>query len=173
MKYTRKNNPKNDVKYIKIGGSSNDSVYIVFGLGCKSMSDRLKELIINELNASWNIKKHKKRASKEKNRASKEINTKTKMNIICHKTTSALKTIVLRKFNGTHLNTKQSGYRFRFLKQITDDIINNKKVYVYGHSFGGAIVNQIAEELQKLLSDTQRENCLWQLMEVFTYHQKN
>ena len=154
MKYTKKNTRKNNIKYIKFGGSSNDSVYIVFGLGCKNMSKEDETEKKSEFYNLWNIKTPKEIKQEDE----EGLHNQTKMNIICHKTSSALKTVVSRHFDRMPLSTKPSGYRFTVLKQIVDDIINNKKVYVYGHSFGGAIVNQIAEELQKLLNDTQQQN---------------
>jgi hypothetical protein len=100
-------------------------VYFVFGLGC----DQLQ-------------------LDEEKNFFS--INTRIhKSNIIllCHKNSSAIKSIGKTYFNLCPL------YDSNFINKFKESIINNVKDYdkilVYGHSFGGAIVNRVAEELNK------------------------
>lgn len=136
-KTIRKNRNKNmTVKNRIIGGSFPESlgndpikgktlVYFVFGLGCDQLD----------------LDKEKKIFSR--NTGIDESN----MILLCHKNSSAIKSIGKTYFNLCPL------YDSDFIKKFTASIIANVKDYdkilIYGHSFGGAIVNRVAEELNK------------------------
>ena len=110
-------------------------IYYVNGLGCYGLSEQ-QENVYKTWISSWsNIQ---------------EENIKYK----CHKTSSALKCIVKTYFNSMPL--KESNFVNNLVDEITADISNTayKNVLVFGHSFGGAIVNRVAEIFNTNYSQT-------------------
>jgi hypothetical protein len=100
-------------------------VYFVFGLGCDELQlDEEKKIFSRNTRID-----------------------KSNIILLCHKNSSAIKSIGKTYFNLCPL------YDSNFINKFKDSIINNVKDYdkilVYGHSFGGAIVNRVAEELNK------------------------
>jgi hypothetical protein len=110
-------------------------IYYVNGLGCAGLSEEQ----VNDYKpwiSSWsNVQ---------------EENIKYK----CHKTSSALKCILKTYFNSMPL--KESNFVHNLADEITADLSNTayKNVLVFGHSFGGAIVNRVAEIFNANYSQT-------------------
>jgi esterase/lipase len=96
-------------------------VYISFGLGC---------------------------GGNTKNKISKSTKIDPKnIIILCHKTSSALKTIgqIYTGFDPL----AASNYVDAYTRSIISNSIIYEQIFVFGFSFGGAIVNRVAEELNK------------------------
>ena len=69
-------------------------------------------------------------------------------NYICHNKESAPIRAIVNSIT-KHTPMKRSNYMNRFLARVLNDA-EEKNVYVYGHSYGGAIVNRLAEELERI-----------------------
>jgi hypothetical protein len=105
----------------------NDTIiYFVNGLGCYGLSEEQENVYKTWISSWGNVPQE---------------NIKYK----CHKTSSALKCIVKTYFSSMPL--QESNFVNNLADEITADISNTayKNVLVLGHSFGGAIVNRIAE----------------------------
>jgi hypothetical protein len=103
-------------------------VYFALGIGCDSLT--YKEL------------------GYFKGHIARQINTsEANVNIICHKFSSGIKTILKSRFSYCPL--VNSNFVLSFTNSIIENVDKYKKIFVFGHSFGGAIVNRVAEELHK------------------------
>lgn len=110
-------------------------IYYVNGLGCAGLSEEQSNDYKPWISSWSNVQ---------------EENIKYK----CHKTSSALKCILKTYFNSMPL--KESNFVHNLADEITADLSNTayKNVLVLGHSFGGAIVNRVAEIFNANYSQT-------------------
>lgn len=106
---------------------TNHPVFImVFGLGCETLTAE-QILAIREEYAGYTDL------------------PLTNILILCHKTTSALRCIVSTYLK--YVPLKKSQFIHRWSSTIKTLLANHSKVIIFGHSFGGAIVNRIAQEI--------------------------
>ena len=106
----------------------NDTIwYFVSGLGCDLRRNEERE-IINWISNETNIPEEK-------------------VKFRCHKSSSALKCIA--KTYLTMIPLKDSKFVNKLVNEITEDINKSdiKSVVIFSHSFGGAMVNKVAEIL--------------------------
>jgi len=111
-------------------GGKNTKVYIIVGLGCASVLTNDRE-----------IQKYKNSYAEYSGISSSNII------VVCRKTIHALTTIA-----STYLNIEPF-HNSKFINDLAnilyDDAMNGNKVLVYAHSYGGAIANKVAVELNK------------------------
>jgi hypothetical protein len=100
--------------------------YFVEGLGCSSNSSNITSEIDWIQQWNYNIPRE---------------NIKYK----CHKYSSGLKCILSTFFN--NLPLAESRFVYSLAQEILSDLKNTKynKIFVYAHSFGGAIINRVAQ----------------------------
>jgi len=75
--------------------------------------------------------------------------------IICHKNSSAIKSII-QTYSG-NCPLINSNFIRGFTNSVKKNVKIYKKIFLFGHSFGGAIINRVAEELNKSLDDSYLE----------------
>ena len=120
---------KNKINVSQKDGAKNDRIilYVIFGLGCPTNEIKIKEIQQN-FSASTNI-------------------PVSNVNIICRPWYDAIRGI------GSSFIHQQPIHHRHFLRTLAIHILSHAiqydKVIVYGHSYGGAIVNRVAEELNE------------------------
>jgi len=106
-------------------------VYFALGIGCDTLNrediNNLKHYIAEQIDTGY-----------------------ANVNIICHKFSSGIKTILKSRFSYCPL--VNSKFVLSFTNSIIENVDKYEKIFVFGHSFGGAIVNRVAEELHKNIS---------------------
>jgi len=119
---------KNKINLSQKGGANDRIIlYVIFGLGCPTNEIKIKELQQDYSNTT-----------------SLPLSN---VNIICRPWHDAIRGI------GSSFIHQQPIHHRSFLRKLAMHILTNAiqydKVIVYGHSYGGAIVNRIAEELNE------------------------
>ena len=138
-------------------------VYFVGGLGC---SENYTSKNYDEEKKILNVEYQKDIYLNQLNLDStKSEIVRSQFNYICRKYFTALSSIIkttmrIKPITRHHLKFRSGNNRFiiDFVNKIVQDSQNYENILLYGHSYGGALLNRLSEKLNKLVNEENKSN---------------